>query len=517
MRRLFVFLLPALFIAASSGMSATPVAAQIPREDARRGLIFAGLERAGASDVCRGAFRAVSATHRGVPVCTHGPDPAPEGVDVQAEVGPPPVPAGTAMATQVPCFGNGSDGFRVQLIYARAADKADGYANWLPSFQQWAAQVDDVYNQSAAETGGSRHIRFVHDASCVAAVDNVVLSTRGDDTFDSMLSELRAKGYSRTDRKYLVWMDANVYCGIGQVYYDDSPGEDNTSNGNLSVPGEVGRVDKACWGLGNMVEAHELVHTLGGVQTSAPNATPGSHCTDEYDRLCYSDGTGTAVVVCSDPAHENRLDCNHDDYYSTAPAPGSYLDTHWNIANSRFLSGSGGGPGSTTTTSSTVPATTTTTRFRFPFPYPYPTTTTKPPGTTTSTSTTTTQPTATTTTTTTTTTGPPSTTTTTQPPPTSSRPSAPQSLFATQPSAAPTGVALTWGAPSSSGTPPFGTYRIYRGTTASNLTPIADVGAATRSYVDSTATSRLVWWYYVTAVNSAGESPPSNLARMVAK
>ena len=526
MRRLLVLLLPALVVAAGGGLSATPAAGQSLPEDARRGLIYDGLERVAEHDVCRGAFRVPSATHRGVPVCTHGPDPAPEGVDVRAEPLPSlTAPAGTALATQAPCAGNGTDGYRVQLIYARAADKADGYSGWLASMQEWAARVDDVFNASAAETGGVRHLRFVHNSSCVPVIDNVVLTNRGDDNFDSMLSELRSQGYSRSDRKYLVWMDANVYCGIAQVYFDDVPGQENTSNGQSWVPGEVARVDRGCWGLTNMVEAHELVHVLGGVQPSAPNATSGYHCTDNYDRLCYDDGTGSPTIVCADSAHENRLDCNHDDYYSTAPSPGSYLDSHWNVADSRFLSGSGGGSASTTTT--TAPPSPTTT---LPWWYQWRTTTTRPVTSTTAAPPTTSAPTTTAPTTTappgstTTTTHPPSTTTstttptpTTAPPPAATRPSAPENLLSMQPAGTATGVALTWTPPLSPGSPSFTTYRIYRGTGPTGLTKVAEVGAGATSYLDSAATSRLIWWYYVTAVNSAGEGPPSNLTRMIAK
>jgi hypothetical protein len=62
--------------------------------------------------------------------------------------------------------------------------------------------------------------------------------------------------------------------------------------------------------------------------------------------MCYNDSRGLKTrIVCSDRKHDQRMDCNHDDYYNAAPKPGSYLSTHWNTADNEFLI-RGGAPGS---------------------------------------------------------------------------------------------------------------------------------------------------------------------------
>src|SRR5262249_53538772 len=63
-------------------------------------------------------------------------------------------------------------------------------------------------------------------------------------------------------------------------------------------------------------------------------------CIDEYDIMCYSDYPNYPQMqyLCPNPSDDDTLlDCHHDDYFNTAPAPGSYLATHWNPANNRFL------------------------------------------------------------------------------------------------------------------------------------------------------------------------------------
>ncbi|HUQ62862.1 MAG TPA: hypothetical protein VM121_03825 [Acidimicrobiales bacterium] len=333
------------------GVTASGAEETLPADDAARGVVYRGVRGRDPGGPCR---RTLPVDVPGATTCTHGPDAAPPGVDVRsrrapeavaAEAGAVPQPS-TAAAdpATVPCYGDGNSGNRVQLVYARASNVADRYGVLAGSFQQVAAQVDTVFNSSAAETGGTRHVRYVTDASCKATVVRVTLTTTGDDSFGNTIAELRSQGHSRSDRKYLVWVDANVYCGIAQVYDDDRASTQNYSNGIPSIAGEVARVDNGCWALGGQsVEAHELMHTLGGVQTSAPNASPYNHCTDDYDRMCYPDGSGATMrVLCPTSSHDNVFDCNHDDYFSTAAPPLSYLATHWNTANSSFLSAAGG-------------------------------------------------------------------------------------------------------------------------------------------------------------------------------
>ena len=329
----------ALIVAAVLAGIGSPAsaAAGTPADDPRRGVVYEGLEPADPGGECPGGFEMTTGD---ATLCTHGPDPAPDGIDVRQRREPERRVTPAEGPSPFACFGDGRDGFRVQVIYARAADVADHYNQYAASFVAWTARVDQMVADSAAETGGIRRVRFQTDASCHLAIDRVVLSAAGDDTFGATMNELHARGYTRTDRKYLVYVDANIYCGLGQLAGDDTasavPGV-NRNNGHFLTTGFIARVDNGCWGTPDSVEAHEVMHTLGGVQNSAPHATGGSHCLDEHDRMCGDDGYGGPTVATCPLSHENLFDCNHDDYFSTDPAPGSYLATHWNTANSSFL------------------------------------------------------------------------------------------------------------------------------------------------------------------------------------
>lgn len=75
------------------------------------------------------------------------------------------------------------------------------------------------------------------------------------------------------------------------------------------------------------------------------------------------------------------------------------------------------------------------------------------------------------------------------------------------------GVQLSWTAPSNTGSSAVTSYRIYRSTSpAGSFVFVGSVGGTTITYKDTATARGATYDYYVTAVNSAGESGPSNVA-----
>lgn len=367
----------------------------LPADAPEKGLVYSGLRLASSDSVCSGSYQVFDET------CSHGPDPAPAGLSVRRDVAPvtdgaaemTPVrqetgavpgdaeiardEGGSAITADAPalipdaapgqadfilgpddvaCAGDGRTGKRIQLLYLHEADSPSRYTRFLNSFRTWAAGVDAIYDASAGETGGSRHIRYVTTPECRADVVEVQLPDGSLRSFASTVDSLRGLGYNRADRKYLMFADTNLYCGISTFVNDTRKGRGNRNNGGPSYA----RVDAGCWSA--TMAAHQLTHMLGAVLTDSPNATGAGSCTDGYDLLCDPDRTGKPMKTVCPKQSAIRLDCGHDDYFSTNPEPGSYLDKNWNVALSDFLLRSDGGddipdvPGATVPDRTTAPA-----------------------------------------------------------------------------------------------------------------------------------------------------------------
>lgn len=234
------------------------------------------------------------------------------------------------------CRGDGADGNRVQALYVVEAGRPDRFAQVRPLLLDELANVDDTFALSAARTGGGLRVRWVRDpATCAPSLVKAVVPAGALADFGASVSALRALGYTAANRKYLFFADASALCGIGHQFLDESV----TGNWNDGRAAMFARVDTGCWLAGSQgsVAAHELMHNLGAIQRGAPHASAAGHCTDDHDRMCYPDASGTTMAAVCPSADEPLFDCGNDDYFHTAPPAGNYLATHWNTADSRFL------------------------------------------------------------------------------------------------------------------------------------------------------------------------------------
>jgi hypothetical protein len=249
----------------------------------------------------------------------------------------------------------------LKVIYAYPTDVGNRIGTYAPVIQSGMRLASEVI---AGESGNRKSLRF--DLGTAAGPDCVDIqvvplllpasayTAAPSTTFSLIRTELLARTTLQGgSRNFIVYADGVKVPGVGgeaQVRSDDSPagslhglgglwgilygrgGTDFFGSGNAYPAGSTSRshVDLAL---------HEIGHTLGAVQRSAPHATSSFHCLDEWDALCYDDdgaGGRSTYVACNTPTSQS-WDCNKDDYFNPAPPPGSYLATHWNLYNSVFM------------------------------------------------------------------------------------------------------------------------------------------------------------------------------------
>jgi hypothetical protein len=243
----------------------------------------------------------------------------------------------------------------IKFVYAYPADRPNRSGQIARMLQSTAREVGLFL---AGEAGGRKTIRFDLGTRCgpryldIATVKlakpRAAYIRSGQVRSDDIRAEvLRSLGLAGGPRNYLVYVD-NLVAGAsfgqaeGIFSGGDEPGPDNPNNAGGRF-GYVWSQDGATLGLADTAHLvlHELSHTLGAVQMSAPNTTGAGHCRDATDVMCYSDGgpRGGVFSACAplDGVITEHFDCNKDDYFNPAPAAGSYLDRHWNVYDSDFL------------------------------------------------------------------------------------------------------------------------------------------------------------------------------------
>jgi hypothetical protein len=249
----------------------------------------------------------------------------------------------------------------LKVIYAYPTDVGNRLATYGPVIQTGIRYAAELV---AGESGNTKSLRFDigTDAGpgCVD-IQTVPLNLPASaytavpsQTFTLIRTELLARVLGQAgQRNFLVYADGIKVPNVGgeaQVRNDDSAaglqqglgglwgilygrgGTDFFGSGTQFAPGTTSRTHVD-------IALHEISHTLGAVQRSAPHHSASLHCLDEWDILCYDDdgAGGLATFVGCGSASSQSWDCNKDDYFNPAPTPGSYLATHWNLYNSVFM------------------------------------------------------------------------------------------------------------------------------------------------------------------------------------
>jgi hypothetical protein len=264
----------------------------------------------------------------GEPLLTHGPDVEQEAIDARDDQLAPDGTGFTpgAAERQPVC----STDYYQQVIYARVTGTADRTAEATDQIRHIVGRMDAVLNSESLASGGpDADYKMLCDSSGQVQVDPII--TTGT-SFSQVVAAARAAGYSSKAADYVVFVDnqAGGACGIASYEDDETLSIDNKSN----IGGGYGIIYQPCWD--GETPMHESGHLMGAVQYNAPNSTgSGGHCYEEADVMCYSpDGGdinqgGTTLRCPGTP----RFDCNFDDYFDSAPEPGEYLDTHWNLGS----------------------------------------------------------------------------------------------------------------------------------------------------------------------------------------
>ena len=256
----------------------------------------------------------------------------------------------------------------IKVIYALTSD-ADNQFSTLGTIIEAGASA--VSNYVAQESGNTKSVRFdlgtANGASCldiqkIALPHDRAYYADGNNNINVTFNRIKNDVHSALGpqpagaRNYLIYYDdastSGLPFGLAERPVDDSVAGKSEGLGGYNAVlfgsrgtdffGSSKNYAPGTTSYAHLhIALHELSHNLGAVQDSAPNSSLKSHCTDQWDIMCYRDG-GKPMI--SPPpcqgvysSSNEAWDCNKNDYFNPAPAPGSYLATHWNVYNSVLM------------------------------------------------------------------------------------------------------------------------------------------------------------------------------------
>jgi hypothetical protein len=246
-----------------------------------------------------------------------------------------------------------SSGHRVVPVYSYPAGTSDqGVAHHVIKSvmrrMNWK-----VKSESSRSSGGNRTVEMLVD--CYASGEMRVYNVQSTSNFvaDVMTSVENALGRpaGAGSVKYAIFRrgtDPSGYAGYGaftaSTVKSASDGSDGsphrTITGSALTYGDPGA--DSFWR--DIVPLHELFHTMGAVQSAAPFGSPGAHCYDGIDLMCYDDDNDAVAPEFSrthcpengwnETAVGSPIDCNYNTYFDAQTESGEWLALNWNVGGS---------------------------------------------------------------------------------------------------------------------------------------------------------------------------------------
>jgi hypothetical protein len=270
----------------------------------------------------------------------HAPSITPAMAKAVALAIPPPPPG-------IPCYTKGPV---VKVFYVYQQGRPNRIATLLPQIREAVAGADAVYAKSALRAKAVRHVRWRMDRYCRLVVTTVAVKPAEFMAHPTILRRaLEKRHLAGSSDKSLIYADGSNSCfGVGELMQDSRASVTRNLNnrGRFAAFITTGCINTFSMAstAGALVSAHELGHTLGAVQDNAPYSNKAGHCVDEWDVMCYDDGSGKKLTYRCGKASlgtynslDALLDCGLNTYFNPRPAAGSYLAKYWNIARSAWL------------------------------------------------------------------------------------------------------------------------------------------------------------------------------------
>jgi hypothetical protein len=230
----------------------------------------------------------------------------------------------------------------VHAVYLYPSDGTNRFPQYAAMFQRdsrrASAFLEDSFGRAIRwdERVGGDGVTPYLDISVIRSKYTTRKLSSGQQ-FSLVKTEMSARGFTSANKKYVVWLDAaSSICGQSDAPTDSARGPANAAERRtVSVIYRYYPATDANGGFCSPV-LHELAHSMGAVQPSAPHYA-GGHCNDNgNDLLCLM-----ASTIPYDPALGGfYYDYGNDDYWDPAADPYSSSTAKlrwWTVNLSRFL------------------------------------------------------------------------------------------------------------------------------------------------------------------------------------